>query len=167
MDVISFCIIPGKKAAVFKDILSTLHIPVQYYKEHAPKENYCLIRVFSSTVTFKRFMHIIDWLISLSAFDNVETQGESNLITIRFSFSNQVKKNVISEYWKEIGQPPLSENFSLKCQIRIGLYGVKNLTFYEECMGSSTLLPATNFAFYDGWYFLKYYMRTVKKWKSY
>ena len=92
MDVISFCIIPGKKAAVFKDILSTLHILVQYYKEHAPKENYCLIRVFSSTVTFKRFMHIIDWLISLSAFDNVETQGESNLITIRFSFSNQVKK---------------------------------------------------------------------------
>ena len=113
-------------------------------------------------------MHIIDWLISLSAFDNVEAQGESNLITIRFSFSNQVlKKNVISEYWKEIGQLPFSENFSLKCQIRIGLYGVKNLTFYEECMGSSTLLPTTNFAFYDGWYFLKYYMRTVKKWKSY
>ena len=26
MDVISLCIIPGKKAAVFKDILSTLHI---------------------------------------------------------------------------------------------------------------------------------------------
>ena len=94
MDVISFCIIPGKKAAVFKDILSTLHIHVQYYKEHAPKENYCLIRVFSSTVTFKRFMHIIDWLISLSAFDNVEAQGESNLITIRFSFSNQVKKKM-------------------------------------------------------------------------
>ena len=167
MDVISFCIIPGKKAAVFKDIFSTLHILVQYYKEDAPKGNYCLNRVFIPTVTFKRFMHIIDWLISLSAFDNVEAQGESNLITKRFSFSNQVEKIVISEYWKEIGQPPLSENFSLKCQIRIGLYGVKNLTFYEECMGSSTLLPTTNFAFYDGWYFLKYYMRTVKKWKSY
>ena len=167
MDVISFCIIPGKKAAVFKDIFSTLHILVQYYKEHAPKGNYCLNRVFIPTVTFKRFMHIIDWLISLSAFDNVEAQGESNLITIRFSFSNQVEKIVISKYWKEIGQPPLSENFSLKCQIRIGLYGVKNLTFYEECMGSSTLLPTTNFAFYDGWYFLKYYMQTVKKWKSY
>ena len=110
---------------------------------------------------------LTDWSFSLSAFDNVEAQGESNLITIRFSFSNQVEKIVISEYWKEIGQPPLSENFSLKCQIRIGLYGVKNLTFYEECMGSSTLLPTTNFAFYDGWYFLKYYMRTVKKWKSY
>ena len=112
-------------------------------------------------------MHIIDWLISLSAFDNVEAQGESTLITIRFSFSNQVKKNVISEYWKEIGQLPFSENFSLKCQIHIGLYGVKNLTFYEECMGSWTLSPTTNFAFYDGWYFLKNYMRTVKKWKSY
>ena len=125
MDVISFCIIPGKKAAVFKDIFSTLHILVQYYNEHAPKGNYCLNRVFIPTVTFKRFMHIIDWLISLSAFDNVEAQGESNLITIRFSFSNQVlKKNVISEYWKEIGQLPFSENFSLKCQIRIGLYGV-------------------------------------------
>ena len=125
MDVISFCIIPGKKAAVFKDIFSTLHILVQYYKEQAPKGNYCLNRVFIPTVTFKRFMHIIDWLISLSAFDNVEAQGESNLITIRFSFSNQVlKKNVISEYWKEIGQLPFSENFSLKCQIRIGLYGV-------------------------------------------
>ena len=167
MDVISFCIIPGKKAAVFKDIFSTLHILVQYYKEQAPKGNYCLNRVFIPTVTFKRFMHIIDWLISLSAFDNVEAQGESNLITIRFSFSNQVWKNVISEYWKEIGQLPFSENFSLKCQIRIGLYGVKNLTFYEECMGSLTLLPTTNFAFYDGWYFLKNYMRTVKKWKSY
>ena len=167
MDVISLCIIPGKKAAVFKDILSTLHILVQYYKEHAPKGNYCKIRVFIPPVTFKRFMCTIDWLISLSAFDNVKAQGESNLITIRFSFSNQVEKIVISEYWKEIGQPPLSENFSLKCQIRIGLYGVKNLTFYEECMGSSTLLPTTNFAFYDGWYFLKYYMRTVKKWKSY
>ena len=70
-------------------------------------------------------MYTIDWLISLSAFDNVKAQGESNLITIRFSFSNQVlKKNVISEYWKEIGQLPFSENFSLKCQIRIGLYGV-------------------------------------------
>ena len=112
-------------------------------------------------------MYIIDWLISLSAFDNVEAQGESNLITIRFLFSSQVEKIVISEHWKEIGQPPLSENFSLKRQIRIGLYGVKNLTFYEECMGSSTILPTTNFAFYDGWYFLKYYMRTVKKWKSY
>ena len=94
MDVISFCIIPGKKAAVFKDIFSTLHMLVQYYKEHAPKGNYCLNRVFIPTVTFKRFMHIIDWLISLSAFDNVEAQGESNLITIRFSFSNQVKKKM-------------------------------------------------------------------------
>lgn len=61
MDVISFCIIPGKKATVFKDILlSTLHILVQYYKEHAPKGNYCLIRVFILTVTFKRFMYTID-----------------------------------------------------------------------------------------------------------
>ena len=94
MDVISFCIIPRKKAAVFKDIFSTLHILVQYYKEHAPKGNYCLNRVFIPTVKFKRFMHIIDWLISLSAFDNVEAQGESNLITIRFSFSNQVKKEM-------------------------------------------------------------------------
>ena len=94
MDVISLCIIPGKKAAVFKDILSTLHILVQYYKEHAPKGNYCKIRVFIPTVTFKRFMYTIDWLISLSAFDNVKAQGESNLITIRFSFSNQVKKKM-------------------------------------------------------------------------
>ena len=88
-------------------------------------------------------MYIIDWLISPSAFDNVEAQGESNLITIHFSFSNQVEKIVISEYWKEIGQPSLSENFSLKRQIRIGLYGVKNLTFYEECISSSTILPTT------------------------
>ena len=92
MDVISLCIIPGKKAAVFKDILSTLHILVQYYKEHAPKGNYCKIRVFIPPVTFKRFMYAIDWLISLSAFDNVKAQGESNLITLRFSFSNQVFK---------------------------------------------------------------------------
>ena len=35
-------------------------------------------------------MYAIDWLISLSAFDDVKAQGESNLITIRFSFSNQV-----------------------------------------------------------------------------
>ena len=39
-------------------------------------------------------MYTIDWLISLSAFDNVEAQGESNIITIRFSFSNQVKKKM-------------------------------------------------------------------------
>lgn len=73
-------------------------------------------------------MYTVDWLISLSAFDNVEAQGKSNLITIRFSFSIRYK-NVISEYWKEIGQLPFSENFSLKCQIRIEPYGVKNLTF--------------------------------------
>ena len=36
-------------------------------------------------------MYTIDWLIPLSAIDNVEAQGESNLSTVRFSFSNQVK----------------------------------------------------------------------------
>ena len=161
MDVILFCIIPGKKAAVFKDILSTLNILVQYYKEHAPKGNYCWIRVFISTVTFKRFMCWFHWVQLII----VEAQGESNLITIRFSFSNQVKKNVISEYWKKIGRQQSISVWNAKYVLDYMV--LKTWHFYEECMGSSTLLPTTNFAFYDGWYFLKYYMQTVKKWKSY
>lgn len=82
MDVISFCIIPGKKAAVFKDILSPLHITL--------KSEFLFQRLHLSILCTL----LTDWSFSLSAFDNVEAQGESNLITIRFSFSNQVKKKM-------------------------------------------------------------------------
>jgi len=47
-------------------------------------------------------------------------------------FPIKLKQNVISEYWNEIGQLPFSENFSLKCQLRIGLYGVKAWHFTKN-----------------------------------
>ena len=64
--------------------------------------------------------------------------------------------NKLPEYWKSKTVTVIWENLSPTHWIILDKLSLKNLKLYKVCMGSLRFLPLSNFAVFDGRYFLCY-----------